>query len=380
MADHKLIVGLNRRRWSFVGNALVIVISLAGCNSGVDERSLTETALGVTVGDFPTNQGAAGFDELPGDSPMMAYTVEEQPVSGPPPQYSYETRPSVRAKAADGSEYEAYCGYDDPDEIASNTRLPSQTVRQFYGTHHGATYHPQSVFIGRREARLLNPVLVFPDVGSHTTAPHAFSIDNRGRFHLAVADVNIFQDNGLELYWAVGDPQVGRWTEAWLLERRGFTSWAHPRSVVYGDSVHLLWDWVDASHEEAKAQSGLFHVEWKPSGFTRKVRVAAGGIEAWDVAVDSESGLILTVFSLEDGLYGVTRSTNGTWSRPGLIRSDRSLSVSVEAREGNFVVRTGVENTREWAVRTTSIAARRPGGIGARYAFGRSSNRADSIR
>jgi len=61
------------------------------------------------------------------------------------------------------------------------------------------------------------------DVGSYDTAPHHLAIDKKGMVHLIVADVNIFQDNRLDLYWAIGDPATGKWTAAWLLDRRGFT-------------------------------------------------------------------------------------------------------------------------------------------------------------
>lgn len=329
---------------------LIAVGRLSGCAAEADERPLTERALGVSVVEFPTEQGPAGFDELRADAPAARLVVAERPASGPRPKSSYEPRKSVQSMAPDGSAYEAYCGYPDDPELAQAHDGKGVSNRQFYARHHGASYHAESVFVGRREGGRLNPSLVFPDVGSHTTAPHAFSVDSHGNCHLVVADVNISQGNRLDLYWVIGDPRTAKWGSAFLLEHRGFTSWAHPRSIALGESVHLLWDWVDGSHPEAQPDNGLFHVEWTPRGFGRKVRIASGEILAWDMAMDSKSGLLLAVYSTDEGVYGATRSRDGWWSKPARLLTVSSMALSVEARDGAFLLRTGDGETKEWLV------------------------------
>ncbi len=339
---------------------LAIAFVVAGCAFLVSERSRTEEYLRVAVEEFPTGQGPAGFDEVPQGAPPPALAIRERPLSGPEPPQWYEPRRTVRAKAPSGSEYEAYCGYADSDSPTPSGQLSRTTVRtlrQSYGTHHGATYYPESVFIGKRVGGLLKPILVFPDVGSHTTAPHALAIDNQERCHLAVADVNIFQDNALDLYWLVEDLQTGRWLKAWLLEKRGFTSWAHPRSLAWGESIHLLWNCWSAANDDSAAKSGLFYVGWAPGGFTRKVRIASGEIGAWDIAVGSESGLLLAACALDDGVYAVTRSRDGTWSRHGLIQTGRVFGLSVDARPGVFIVRTASKVTREFELALPELPA-----------------------
>jgi hypothetical protein len=57
------------------------------------------------------------------------------------------------------------------------------------------------------------------------TAPHFISVDSRGHVHLIVSDVNISDDNELNVYSLIGDPKSRKWTDAVMLDRRGFTSW-----------------------------------------------------------------------------------------------------------------------------------------------------------
>src|SRR5215203_3954311 len=162
----------------------------------------TEKLLGVSLQTLP---GPSRFDELPPNRPVVQFTVKEQPVSGPTPAPYYEPRPIVRTKAPDGSVYEALCTSNTANVIRGpQQRSTADNTRQMYGTHHGYAYTPHDIYIGKRVAGRLNTALFFPDVGSHTTAPHHLAIDNRGLAHLIVADVNIFQDNRLDLYWVIG--------------------------------------------------------------------------------------------------------------------------------------------------------------------------------
>ena len=219
--------------------ALALTLNLIGCAAGAHvnasdsaqaragqqlpaeddsafEASQTQRLLGVALRDFPPPQGPTRFDELPHGLPKFQFNVAERPVSGAPPRAYYQNRPKVQARGPGGMTYEAYLGHDDPAEIAPGHGFVStlENRRQRYGTHHGYAYSPQDIFIGMREAGRLKPTLFFRDVGSHTTAPHYLAIDGRGQAHQPVADVNVYQDNRLDLYWVIGDPASGRWTAA----------------------------------------------------------------------------------------------------------------------------------------------------------------------
>jgi hypothetical protein len=216
-----------------------------------------------------------------------------------------------------------------------------------------AQYYPQDIYVGTRAGGRLRPTLFFRDVGSHDDAPHALAVDGRGQCHLVVADVNIYQDNRLDLYWVIGDPRTGRWTEAHLIDRRGFTSWSHPWSTARGDEVHLLWSWVDATAEGAHPDSGLFYVVRSGGRFSRKVRVARGPISAWEAAIDAGSGTILVAFSAGNDVYLLSRTAGEAWTRPAKLHeavyADMGVTVA-PAGDGAFVVRVQAEK-REWLVR-----------------------------
>ena len=81
------------------------------------EARQTAKLLGVPVSNFPAPQGLKGFDELPANALPFKFTLTPRRLSGPPPRVSYHERKIVKARAPDGSVYEAYCGYDDPEQI-----------------------------------------------------------------------------------------------------------------------------------------------------------------------------------------------------------------------------------------------------------------------
>lgn len=332
--------------------ALLVVILplLIGCgaeNGSAFEAKQTEKLLGVAVQDFPPPQGLAGFDELPASAPEFRFTVAERPLSGAPPQAFHEVRPSMQARGPDGSVYEAYLGKNDAGYSFVSTLA---NRRQRYRGHYGYEYSPPDVFVGRHEGGKLKPILFFRDVGSHTGAPYYLAVDNRGRCHLTVADVNIDQGNRLDLYWVIGNPMSGRWTAAWLIDRRGFTSWSHPWSAAWGEKVHLLWTWGDGRVDTAPG-SGAFHVEWSRGKFTRKVRLISGLVNQLAAAVDPRSGRLLVVFSKDDGVYVLSRPEGGSWTRAAWLHPEGD-DVAVEAAEsGEFIIRTGSEGTREWVLR-----------------------------
>jgi hypothetical protein len=102
----------------------------------------------------------------------------------------------------------------------------------------------------------------------------------------------------------------------------------------------------------------MFHVEWGPGGFGRKVRVISGVVRGLDAAVDPQSGRLLIAFSKEaggksDGVYVVSRLEGGNWTRPARLhpRIGKDDDASVEAAGGGaFIIRTGPSNTREWVL------------------------------
>jgi hypothetical protein len=203
---------------------------------------------------------------------------------------------------------------------------------------------PQDVYIGKRERGLINATLFFRDVGSHTTAPHALAVDNQEMVHRAVADVNISQGNRLDMYWVTGDPKVGKWTSAWLIDRRGFTSSSQPWSGAWTDKVHLIWDWCDLSYNKTAPGMGAYHVEWSPKGFGRKTRIFTSPVSQVEAAVDPESGLLVIVLAKHDGgVYVLSRSADGKWRRPSLLHPTLTAhnDVSITALGRNsFVIRT----------------------------------------
>ena len=314
----------------------------------------TEKLLGVPLQTFPGPQGPTRFDELPPNRPALKFTVRAQPVSGPTPQPYYEERSIVRAIDRDGSVYEAHCTENTSKIIrGSQQRSTAENTRQMYGTHHGYVYTPQDVYIGKRVGDRIKTTLFFPDVGSHTTAPHHLAIDNKGMVHLIVADVNIFQDNRLDLYWVIGDPGTGKWTSAWLVDRRGFTSSSHPWSGAAADKVNLLWNW-DKMGLDGSPDDGIFHLQWQRGGFAQKVRVLKGRLSNWEAAIDPQSGSLLLVYSDDKGVYITSRPEGGTWTTPARLNSSLTTTHYVSAtsvNNGTFIIRTTSGDTREWVVR-----------------------------
>lgn len=328
------------------------------------EAAQTAKLLGVPVQNFPAPQGLTGFDELPANARTFTFALKAQPRSGPPPPVYFDERKIVTARAPDGTIYEAYCGYDDPSEITPGHGYVStfENRRQWYENHLGYGYMPEDVYIGKREAGRITPTLFFRDVGSHTTAPHYLAIDSQGMVHLAVADVNISQDNRLDLYWVIGDPKTGKWNSAWLVDRRGFTSWSHPWSAAWSDKVHLIWDWCDVSIHKRAPGMGAFHVEWTAKGFGRKTRIFSEPVRQLDAAVDQASGLLVILLAKEaGGVYVLSRSAEGKWTRPSLLhpslRGQANVSI-VAAGSGAFIIKAGsdnligrVDDSKQWLLR-----------------------------
>jgi hypothetical protein len=332
------------------------------------EEAQTAKLLAVPLQKFPGTQGLNGMDEIPATARPFTFTVQTQRVSGPPPRVYFETRKIVKAVASDGSIYEAYCGHDDdvPRQIAPGHGFVStfKNRRQWYEPHYGYGYMPQDVYIGKRVGRLIKPTLFFRDVGSHTTAPHALAIDIKGLVHLTVADVNMSQGNRLDVYSVIGDPRTGKWTSAYLIDRRGFTSSSQPWSAAWRDKVHLLWDWCDVSVNKNAPGMGAYHVEWSANGFGRKTRIFTSAVGEMDAAVDQESGLLVIVLAKYDGgVYVLSRSDDGKWTQPSLLYPTLTghNDVSIEAvGNGDFVIRTDSSwiggnsaKTKEWLLRPT---------------------------
>lgn len=268
-------------------------------------------------------------------------------------------RREVIAKEPDGSEWVAFCG-----RFKDGGGFPSTRInrRHRYG---GGSFHPADIYIGKRVDGEMRPVLFFRDVGSHDTSPHDFAIDGDGRFHLAVADVDIGQNNRLEVYWLVGDPKSRRWKAAWLVDhRRTFTYAASPRLTSWDHHMQLVW-FVERPRAESREEgtdapraagareareepscTSIYHVAWKPAGFGPKVRVIAfpGAITGFDVAQDPRTGTLLIAFSTGRGISLIARSRDGRWSRVEALDPSvpcgRPVSVAALG-DGRFVIRAG---------------------------------------
>jgi hypothetical protein len=325
--------------------------SLEPVDPAAFEDQQTRKFLGFGVRAFPKPQGVSGFDELPTDAPPFAFSLAPRKVSGPGPSASYEPRKRVRAEGPGGSLFEAYCGYGDDEVIAPGHSFRSTRInrRHLYG---GGAYHPQDVYVGKRVKGKLHPTLFFRDVGSHNTAPHHLAVDRKGRCHLTVADVDIGQDNRFKLLWLVGDPSLGKWGEAWLIDHRArFTSWAYPWSGAAGETIHLVWTWQGGASPRRDADSGVFHVCRSTDRFARKVRVYKGEVDGLDMAIDPVGGRVLVVFSTEKGVFVTSRPAKGPWTRPTRLHPafTREHDVSVKFLEKDrFVIRTKREETKEW--------------------------------
>ncbi len=306
------------------------------------ELEKTSKMLGVEVQALPNDQGLDEFDDIDQGAPefessLKAGVVKEQDFM----ESMMFERSSVFATGPDGTKWEAYCGQAGeiptvPAEIdfgqkqsdTPRTVVPfrgfistPENTRQDYDTHHGYSYNPKDVFIGRREEGRLWTSLFFRDVGSHTTAPHYFAMDEAGDAHLAVADVNISDDNSLDLYLMSGSPELEKWDSAYLVDHRAFTSVAQVWIGEWKKDLHLLWSWH--SGERKTPGAGLFYVEKTGSRFGRKTRLYSGEVLEWSSAVDPQSGLILVVFAGHDGIYLVAKEAGGEWARPTRVQGVR---------------------------------------------------------
>jgi hypothetical protein len=311
------------------------------------EVEQTRNLLGFAVQDFPKPQGPASFDELPADSPAFAFQIAPRKLSGPEPPAWYETRSSIVIKKPDGSEIEAYGGDDDPKKFLPGHGFDSTRTNRRHLSGIGA----RNIYIGKRLTGKLQPSLFFRDAGSHGPC-YDFALASKDRCHLAIADVDMGQFNRFKLYWLVGDLKAGKWTEAWLVDRLDqFTSWAHPRSAAWKDKVHLIWNWADGSTGDKAQHTGIYHVQWNPAGFGRKLRVFKGEATSFDMAVDPDSGQLLVVFNTGKGAFVTSKPAQGTWTRPArlhpMLTDDYSVSVQAGGK-GCFIVRTKYVQTREW--------------------------------
>lgn len=172
---------------------------------------------------------------------------------------------------------------------------------------------------------------------------HFIAVDSKGQVHLIVSDMNISDDNELNVYSLIGDPKSGKWTDAVMLDRRGFTSSSHRWAGAWRDKVFLLWNWGDATYYKDNENMGLFFVEWGPSEYGRKVRAVAGYIEAYATAVDPVTGLLVIVASRDDGVFVVSRTSAGQWSKPAMLDPAHTERADVSITPGStstFIIRT----------------------------------------
>jgi len=349
-----------------------LVAIIAACSTADSERARTEKLLGVKVRDLSTPQAFGDFDDVSNNAPIFNVAAEfvsdvkadEDPISA--------ERSSVYATGPDGTVWEAYCGKAGaapvvppdvdfrPDRLTRPTYVESyngfdstpENTRQNYDTHHGYSFSPLDIYIGKRENGRLATKLFFRDVGSHTTAPHYMAVDSSGDVHLAVADVNTSENNNLDLYWVDGSPLSGKWSAAWLIDHRGFTSIAQVWNGAWGERVHLLWSWD--SGEEKSPAIGLFHIEKDASGFSRKIRIIPRNVSDWSAAIDPNSGRVLVAYSTEDGIFMISKNEDGIWTRPSSIDQPglRNAHLHLEpTSNGNFALNVSNNSTvSTWTV------------------------------
>jgi hypothetical protein len=340
--------------------AFIILVLTAACTSPDSERARTEKFLGVEVKELSTPQALGEFDDVGVSAPKFNVAAEFDHASEVDGDPIDDSRSSVYATAPDGTVWEAYCGEagaapvvpPEADFRADRLTRPTfvesyngfvstpENTRQEYELHHGYRYSPLDIFVGKREEGRLLTKLFFRDVGSHTTAPHFMTIDGSGDLHLVIADVNISENNNLDLYWVVGSPASGKWSDAWLLDHRGFTSEAEVWNGASRDKVHVIWSWD--SGEEKSPGIGLFHVEKTDSGFSRKVRIVPRNVSHWSAAIDPTSGRILLAFSTQDGILMMSKKEDGVWTQPASIGQPglRESHLQLEpGTNGNFVLK-----------------------------------------
>ena len=322
------------------------------------ELKQTEKLLGVKVKEISPGQRISNFGEIDSKGEVLKFALEKRPLTGPTPPPSYEVRKFVRARAPNGTVYHGFSGRFNEGKVSRGAGETSsnRNTRQAYASHHGYGYNPSDVFIGRRVHGKIKTSLFFRDVGSHETYPYHFTVDSRGNVHLIVSDVNITDNNELNVYSVIGNPKTGKWIDAVMLDRRGFTSWSRPWSGSWGQTVHLLWSWGDATYDKENPSMGLFYVDWTPSGYGPKVRLIRGLVETYDAAVDPRTGELLIVAAVGNKVYLVSRTRDGIWRRPAElppeIPTEYGVDVSVHPeRAGRFVIRTSGEHSAERRVR-----------------------------
>ena len=82
-------------------------------------------------------------------------------------------------------------------------------------------------------------------------------------------------------------------------------------------------------------------------------RIFTSPVEEFDAAIDQQSGLLVIVLAKEsEGLYVLSRSADGKWTRPSLLVAKLSGldGLSIEGTK-NGVLRAGSEDTKEWLLR-----------------------------
>ena len=322
------------------------------------ELSETSKLLGTKVKEFPASQGLTGFDDIDPSARQFNPKTIQRPLTGPTPRPHYEQRKTIRAVAPDGTVYEGWYGRFEEGKVLPGPGQSSNNgnPRQRYPTHFGYGFNPADVFIGRKESGKIKTSLFFRDIGSHETAPYHFTVDSAGLIHLIVADVNIGDNNELNIYSLVGDPKTGKWLDAVMLDRRGFTSWSYPWSGTSGDTVHLLWTWGDATHDKGNPTMGLFYVDQTSGSYGRKKRLIKGLVESYDAAIDTKTGLLIVAAVTGNKVFVTLRDPDGSWRKPTeLVAKPRVEYISEVSTEsvgnGSFIVRSSAGEGIEWLVR-----------------------------
>src|SRR5262245_61780685 len=167
-------------------------MSCAAQNDDEFEMAKTKELLGGDVVDLSQKLQPSKRLEIK-DLRALEFTANVQPFAGKNVPQSFHQRTIVHATSKADKEYAAFCGSPKNEIFDSRDKFTSDLGNRRH--RYRDMYHPPDVIIGSRQDKMITPLLFFRDVGSHTTRPHAFSVDDDNKAHLIVSDVLISSEN-----------------------------------------------------------------------------------------------------------------------------------------------------------------------------------------
>jgi hypothetical protein len=317
--------------------------SCAGQNDDDFEMAKTKELLAVDVVDYSLKLQATkslNFSNLK----KLEFAAQEHAFKGEDVPALFSQRTVVHATTKANKKFAAYCGspkneiFDPRDKFVSDLGNRRHQYRDMY--------YPSDVIIGHQQEKKISPMLFFRDVGSHSTHPHAFSIDDNDKAHLIVSDVLISSENRLKIWWAIGNLSSGKWENAGLVhQNKEFTSSSYPKSAATADSIHAV-----IHVRDKKRKSHLVHYVWNTkSGYETPITILEADKVEFDVAGDRKADLLAVIYSTDTGVYLLTNERN-EWQQCPLLPEKLKGRHYVEIEntgERQFRIRaTGEENTQ----------------------------------